>query len=138
MSTRWSEADVATFVRRGLAARATVQQLTSKPTKPRKYRNERTDVDGITFDSKKEAARWQELRLLWNAGHITGLRRQVAYALHINGQLVGKFTPDFAYVEKGRQICEETKSPITKAEAGYRLRVRVFQALYPEIEFREN
>lgn len=135
MSTRWTEADVDTFVRRvrGVAAVPTLQ----KPGKPRKYRNEKVDLDGVTFDSKKEAARWQELCLLWNAGKISALRRQVPYALHVNGQLIGRFTPDFFYVEKGRQTAEDVKSPITKAETSYLLRVKLFRALYPEIDFRE-
>jgi len=35
-----------------------------------KYGNRKVTVDGITFDSRKEAARWQELRFLEKAGEI--------------------------------------------------------------------
>ena len=37
---------------------------------PSKYRNTKTEVDGILFDSKKEAARWLELKALEAAGKI--------------------------------------------------------------------
>ena len=46
-----------------------------------KYHSKKTVVDGITFDSKKEARRWQELKLLEQAGEISDLRRQVPYEL---------------------------------------------------------
>lgn len=46
-----------------------------------KYHNERTTVDGIVFDSRKEANRYRELKLLEKAGEISDLRRQVKYEL---------------------------------------------------------
>lgn len=51
------------------------------PSKRSKYRAEKTEVDGIVFDSKKEAERYTELKLLEKAGEIKGLRRQVKYVL---------------------------------------------------------
>jgi len=53
-----------------------------------KYRNRKTVVDGITFDSKREAARWQELKLLERAGEITELERQVEYVTFISKSAV--------------------------------------------------
>ena len=46
-----------------------------------KYKNQKTVVDGITFDSKREARRWQELRLAESAGAIGDLERQVKFEL---------------------------------------------------------
>lgn len=46
-----------------------------------KYRNQKVEVDGIKFDSKKEAKRWQELKLAEGLGNITNLRTQVRYTL---------------------------------------------------------
>lgn len=46
-----------------------------------KYKNKKTVVDGITFDSKREARRWQELRLAESAGAIGDLERQVKFEL---------------------------------------------------------
>lgn len=47
----------------------------------RKYRNRKTSFDGIVFDSQKEARRYNELRLMQEAGIITELRRQVPFVL---------------------------------------------------------
>ncbi len=49
--------------------------------KPSKYKNIKTVVDGITFDSKREASYWNELKLREKAGEIDHLERQVAFDL---------------------------------------------------------
>lgn len=46
-----------------------------------KYKNTKVEVDGIVFDSKKEARRWEELRLAQSAGAIRDLKRQVRFEL---------------------------------------------------------
>lgn len=46
-----------------------------------KYNSRKVTVDGIEFDSKKEARRFRELSLLENAGQITNLQRQVKFVL---------------------------------------------------------
>ena len=46
-----------------------------------KYHAKKTTYQGQTFDSKKEATRYQELRLLQLAGEITDLQRQVPFLL---------------------------------------------------------
>ena len=46
-----------------------------------KYYSQKVVVDGISFDSKKEANRFRELSLLERAGAITGLERQVKFTL---------------------------------------------------------
>lgn len=46
-----------------------------------KYGNRKTTIDGIKFDSRKEARRYAELSLLERAGIIQKLRRQVKYEL---------------------------------------------------------
>lgn len=63
-----------------------------------KYRNTPTIVDGIRFQSKAEAKRWDELRMLEKAGEITDLKRQVAFPLYAEGNyLVGNYVADFSY-----------------------------------------
>ena len=42
-----------------------------------KYHNKKTEVDGIIFDSKKEANRYIELKMLERAGKIHDLQLQV-------------------------------------------------------------
>lgn len=52
-----------------------------RPKKDTKYHAKKVTVDGVTFDSAKEARRWRELCLLEKAGEIKGLQRQVKYLL---------------------------------------------------------
>lgn len=56
-----------------------------------KYGNKKVTVDGIKFDSKKEADRYTELKLLEKAGKIHGLELQKVFEL-IPAQYEEKFT----------------------------------------------
>lgn len=49
--------------------------------KAQKYRNQPTDVDGIRFDSKKEAGYYTQLQLAKAGGQIKGFARQVSIPL---------------------------------------------------------
>lgn len=76
--------------------------------KANKFGAKRFEVDGIQFDSKKEAKRYQELKVLLRAGHIADLRRQVPIYLDgRDGPLLTrtgrpmKLTVDFAYTHLG-------------------------------------
>ena len=69
-----------------------------------KYGAKKVTVDGITFDSQKEARRFRELSLLEKAGKITELQRQVKYELipaqRIDGKVVERachYVADFVY-----------------------------------------
>ena len=87
-----------------------------------KYRSRKTTVDGVTYDSAKEARRGAELRLMERAGIISNLCAQVEYTLiptqKINGKVVErpvKYIADFVYTdENGRTVVEDTKSPATR------------------------
>ena len=77
-----------------------------------KYNNTKIRVDGRLFDSKAEAARWQELSLLERAGEITELERQVEYELipKQKGERAVKYIADFRYVDNdGKTVVEDTK-----------------------------
>jgi hypothetical protein len=102
-----------------------------------KFRNRKTVVDGLTFDSAKEARRWSELRLLERAGQITDLVRQEPIRLEVNGKLVCKFIPDFCYVENGQKVVEDVKSPATRKLPAYRIKVKLLEAL-TRIRVRET
>lgn len=86
-----------------------------------KYGNKKTEVDGIRFDSKKEAKRYLELKVLESAGEISDLRRQVKYELipsqRINGKVVERkveYIADFVYLRDGETVVEDTKGIRTK------------------------
>lgn len=91
--------------------------------KNQKYNAQRIAVDGITFDSKREAKRWAELKLLEQAGEIIELRRQVVVPLEgRDGPLLARkgrqmrITVDFGYVEvaTGLTIYEDAKGMPTR------------------------
>ena len=94
-----------------------------------KYRAVRTELDGRSFASKREAARYGELRLLEQGGQITHLRCQQKYPLEINGVRVGTYTADFCYREAGAEIVEDVKSPASRTES-YILKRNLMLALY--------
>ena len=88
-----------------------------------KYRNVKTTVDGITFDSAKEARRWSELKLMERAGLIYDLQRQVPFVLIPKQMRDGKvverpviYKADFTYTENGQEVVEDTKSDATKTK----------------------
>jgi hypothetical protein len=92
-----------------------------------KYHNRKTVLDGMTFDSAAEAARWRELTLLEKAGHIRDLQRQVPIELVPGARLHGekrarpaiRLVVDFAYRADGERIYEDTKgmeTPMSRAK----------------------
>ena len=82
-------------------------------------------VDGIEHDSKKEAARWQELNLMLRAKLIEDLQRQVRFELipKQDGERACTYIADFVYIDRktGEKIVEDVKSPATRTEA-YRIK----------------
>jgi hypothetical protein len=96
-----------------------------------KYGAKRTEVDGYSFASKKEAARYVDLKNMQAAGAITGLVVHPSWPLDVNGEVVGKYTADFAYSDpqSGAVTVEDVKSRATRTEA-YRLRKGLMWACY--------
>lgn len=58
------------------------------PKRKRKYGNKKTAVDGIVFDSKKEAKYYSDLKKREMAGEIHGLTLQPEYPIKIHGEQV--------------------------------------------------
>ena len=86
-----------------------------------KYKAVKTTVDGITFDSKKEANRYVDLCRLESAGYIAHLRLQPEFPLMVNGTKIGKYVADFSYLRNGQRIIEDVKSKATMTPV-YRLK----------------
>jgi hypothetical protein len=88
-----------------------------------KYGNKKVIVDGITFDSKKEARRYTELKLYEKAGKIHSLELQKVFEL-IPAQYEEKFTGERYKrgVNKGapklKKVCLE-KAVTYKADFAY-------------------
>ena len=105
--------------------------------KPSKYLNRKTVVDGITFDSAKEASRWSELQLLLRVGQISELERQERYKLEVGGKLICTYVADFSYLENGVHIIEDVKSDYSRKMPVYRIKKKLVAALYGA-EIRET
>ena len=103
-----------------------------------KYRNIKTVVDNITFDSKKEATRYKELKLLETAWHIMHLELQPKIPLIVNGKRVATYIGDFKYwsQEKNDWIVEDVKSEATKTPT-YRLKKKILEAQEPPVIITE-
>lgn len=72
------------------------------------------------MDSKGEAQRYLDLKVLQQAGKISALRRQTPFALHALSHLtglpekVGEYRADFTYVRAGLLVVEDFKgAPLT-------------------------
>lgn len=79
-------------------------------------------VDGHLFDSKKEAARYIELKLLEQQGLISDLAMQVRFELlpaqyDENHKLVERkveYIADFVYMDNGEKVVEDVKGMKTR------------------------
>jgi hypothetical protein len=112
----------------------------AKP-KRSKYGNRKTVVDGIEFDSAKEANRYQELLLLERAGAISHLERQPRFDFVVRGNPVkydsgrqAYYKADFAYFDGERRIVEDAKGFRTKE---YKLKKAFVEAVFPAVKIVE-
>jgi hypothetical protein len=100
-----------------------------------KYRAVRTEVDGISFPSKREDHRYLSLKLLEKGGLIRGLELQPTYSIDINGRHICKVKLDFRYWDRQEQktVVEDSKgmdNPLSRlkrklVEAQYGIEVRL-------------
>lgn len=88
----------------------------------------KTIVDGIQFDSKREAKRYGELKLKQQVGQIKGLKVHTVYHLVVNNIKIGKYTDDFCYYdESNKWVVEDCK---VRKSRDYPLRKKLMLALY--------
>lgn len=100
-----------------------------------KYHARKTTVDGITFDSKREADRYLVLKSMEEDGAIEDLRRQVRYELVPAFDVDGKhyrpvsYVADFVYLDKetGKEVVEDVKGMRTDV---YELKSKLFARRY--------
>tara|TARA_B100000927_G_scaffold288788_1_gene284085 strand:- start:4407 stop:4742 length:336 start_codon:yes stop_codon:yes gene_type:complete len=108
-----------------------------------KYRAIRTMVDGIYFDSKREANRYSELKIMEKAGIINSLKLQPEFKCMVNGKKVCTYKADFEYLmvddigpqgQIGYYIVEDVKGFKTPV---YRLKKKLVEACYPGTVIKE-
>lgn len=109
----------------------------------RKYKAKKVIVDGITFDSKKEARRYQELKLLERAGVIKDLVLQPSFLLQDKFEYKDKtehkikYIADFKYLDTktGKVVVEDVKGYKTDV---YKIKRKLFLKKYGKAyEFTE-
>jgi len=107
-----------------------------------KYKSKKHSIDGIRFDSKKEAFRYVQLKMLQKAGEIKELKLQPKFLLQDsfidhNGKKHRAiyYIADFSYIDKnGGLVVEDVKGFKTDI---YRLKKKLFLYKYRDIEFKE-
>ena len=82
--------------------------------KPSKYRNTKVEIDGIKFDSKREANRYCQLRLLEKAKEIKNLELQKKFVFAgvvFDSGRTASYVADFVYIDckTGQTIVEDVK-----------------------------
>lgn len=107
------------------------QHKKEKATKASKYGNRKTVVDGIEFDSEKEAKRYGELKMMQKAGLIGFLELQVQFALETPAGKICEYVADFFYLDQatGEKVVEDVKSDATRKNRVYRLKKKLMKQL---------
>ena len=107
-----------------------------------KYKAKKTMVNGIEFDSKKEANRYATLLLLEKSGRIKDLKLQPIYELvpkfKKNGKSYRKTTykADFEYFDTklNKRVVEDVKGFKTDV---YKLKKKLFEYKFEDLEIEE-
>lgn len=112
--------------------------LLQKPeakVKKTKYSNNQKEVDGITFDSTKEANRYVKLKIMVKAGLIGMLQLQVEFELNPGGTHSLMYIADFVYIDQktGETVVEDVKGFRTRE---YLKKKRLMKKIY-KIEIKE-
>lgn len=110
------------------------------PAKPSKYGNKKMMIDGITFDSQKEGARYLQLKTLERAGKISKFELQKVFELCPAVTIQGKkkraltYRADFCYEENGQVVVEDVKGMVTDV---YKIKRHLMKHLFG-IDVRET
>ena len=112
-----------------------------------KFNNTHTTIDGINFDSLAEDRRYQELKLLLQAGEISDLKAHPRYLLDekftdtygIHHRAI-YYEGDFEYIENGQTVCEDVKGRNKRTGKFiltdvFKMKAKMFAHRYPHIKF---
>lgn len=104
-----------------------------------KYKNIKMEIDGHEFDSKTEAKRYNELKLLECKGLIKKLQLQPRFLLQEGFKKNGKtfrkieYIADFMYEENGKVVVEDVKGMKTDV---FKLKRKLFEYKFPELTLK--
>ena len=99
--------------------------------KTNKYGAQKTEVDGLVFDSKKESVQWIKFCRMQEAGLIKNLKRQTSLDFFINNKKMFTYKPDMEYDDlDGIHHYIDVKSAITAKNPVFRLKKKIIEAYY--------
>lgn len=139
MSTRWTEEEYLDYCRRtGQSSR--IAPPAEEPEKRRnKYGAVKTWVDGICFDSKKEADYYCRLKLLVAEGEIDGFMyhgRMVVAEGTDREHRASMYEPDFVVLNRDGTCCVvDVKSTATVTPV-FKTKIKALRARYPRVEIK--
>lgn len=128
-----------------LTAAEYAQTRPLKQPKRSKFNNKITYVDGIKFDSKAEADRYCELKLMERAGLIKIIKLQPVFELQAayidkagHKHRAINYIADFMYLdlENREVIVEDVKGGKATATQAFKNKMKMFIEKYPEYKFR--
>lgn len=96
-----------------------------------KYGAKKTEVDGIVFDSRLEARRYVQLKALQASGEIHDLTLQPRYEFVVNGVRIGRYTPDFEYMDNDGDFHTEDVKGVRTRDLS--LRVKLMEAIHGRV-----
>lgn len=110
--------------------------------KTNKYKAVKTEIDGISFDSKAEADRYIYLKTLEKLGSIKDLQLQPKFILQDSFKKNGKtyraitYKADFSYFDhkKGHLVIEDVKGQKTEV---YKIKKKLFEAKFKNLTIVE-
>lgn len=109
-----------------------------------KYWNKKVEIDWIKFDSKKEAKRWGELKIMQTAWKIARLDTQPKYLLqewYRDKEWVKireiNYIADFSYYDilNDRKVVEDVKASKFMLTEAFKIKWKIVQYKYPELYF---
>ncbi len=117
-------------------SRQQYQAETTKKKRGNKYGAKRTVVDGISFDSKREAEVYSDLKLLEREGSISSFERQRKFNLIVNGQIIGTYKADFAFIDHdqdGRLRVVDVKGVVSREFARTQKHIKALYGIDVEV-----
>lgn len=128
----WSEEDLENFLNRKTPGVKTVKKVKKKS----KYNNIKTEVDGIKFDSRKEADYYYQLKLLKRAGEIRDFGLQPRYELQPTFEKDGTTHRSITYVADFVVVNNDGTTDVIDVKGFetqiFKIKQKLFEYKYPD------
>ena len=116
----------------------------AKRSRMPKFKNQKCNLGGLKFDSKKEAQRYKVLRDMQLDGVISDLECQVSFLLADSVKFESeerrkpalRYIADFTYMQNNILIVEDVKSKHTRSLPTYRIKKHLMMSVH-NIEITE-